>query len=297
MPFGRRLGKHGQLGPPPQFFCEIHHLEAKTKIGLVRPVPGHGISEGEARVWSRGTLTGKLGDEPAEEQLDLAENVFLRGKRHLEVDLVKLAGATVRPGRLVPEARCDLEVAFDPAHHQQLLELLGRLGEGVELTWVEAARHEVVAGALGRRGSEHGRLDLQETAPGEVRPDQLAEPGPLGQALGQRPSPHVEVAVREPGFLAHVGVSFHGEREDLGRRKDLDAAHVDLDLSRKKLGVDSVRRAGHHLAADRDDALQPQVGQRLERRPPGVAHQLDHPGPMVALQVAAVPGALCLRAR
>ena len=51
-----------------------------------------------------------------------------------------------------------------------------------------------------------------------------------------------------------------------------------------QLGVDGVRGPGHNLARHRDDALQPQVGQGLEGRLPGMAHQLDDPGPVVALQ-------------
>ncbi len=85
-----------------------------------------------------------------EQQLHLVEDVFLGGESHLQVDLVELTRAAVGPRRLVPEAGGDLEVALDAAHHEQLFELLGGLGQGVELARVQPAGHQVVPGALGR---------------------------------------------------------------------------------------------------------------------------------------------------
>src|SRR5437763_12227478 len=43
--------------------------------------------------------------------------------RHLEIELVELAGGAVGAGGFVPEAGRDLEIAVKPGHHQQLLEL------------------------------------------------------------------------------------------------------------------------------------------------------------------------------
>jgi hypothetical protein len=42
-------------------------------------------------------------------------------------------GLAVGPQGLVAEAAHDLVVTLDPGHHQQLLEQLGGLGQGVEL--------------------------------------------------------------------------------------------------------------------------------------------------------------------
>ena len=214
---GRRLGEHWQLSAPSQLSREVHHLEAETKVGLVGAVPGQGVSEREARVWGGRPFAGQLADEPAEQSLHLAKNIFLGGERHLEVDLVELAGAAVGPRCFIPETRGDLEIAFDPPDHQQLLELLGCLGKGVKLTGVEPAGHEVVAGAFGRGSREHRCLDLEEPTLREVGPDQLAKTGPLGQALGQWPSSHVQVAVVKPCLLADLRVPFDREGKHLRR--------------------------------------------------------------------------------
>jgi hypothetical protein len=47
---------------------------------------------------------------------------------------------------------------------KQLLELLGRLGQRVELAGVDAGRHDVVARAFGRGLDKDRRLDLKEAA-------------------------------------------------------------------------------------------------------------------------------------
>ena len=58
---------------------------------------------------------------------------------HLEVELVELAGRAVGAGVLVAEAGRDLEVAVEAGDHQQLLELLRRLRQRVELAGVQPA--------------------------------------------------------------------------------------------------------------------------------------------------------------
>ena len=71
-------------------------------------------------------------------------------ERHLDVDLREL-GLAVGAQVLVAEAPHDLEVAVEARDHQELLVELRRLRQRVELARVDAAGHEVVARALGRR--------------------------------------------------------------------------------------------------------------------------------------------------
>ena len=69
-------------------------------------------------------------------------------------------------GVLVAEARRDLEIAVEPGDHQELLELLRRLGQGVEAARMQAAGHQEVAGALGRGGGQDRRLEFVEAGLG-----------------------------------------------------------------------------------------------------------------------------------
>ncbi len=73
--------------------------------------------------------------------------VFLAHKGHFHIDLGELRLA-VGPQILVPEAAHDLIVAVETGYHQQLLEQLGRLGQGVELAGIDTAGHQIVPGAF-----------------------------------------------------------------------------------------------------------------------------------------------------
>ena len=78
------------------------------------------------------------------------EHVLLGDEAHLEIELIELAGRAVGAAVLVAEAGRDLEIAVEARDHQQLLELLRRLRQRVELAGMQPARHQEVARALGR---------------------------------------------------------------------------------------------------------------------------------------------------
>ena len=107
-----------------------------------------------------------------EDRLDRREDVLLRDEGHLEVELVELARRAIRAAVLVAEARRDLEVAVEPGGHQELLELLGRLRQRVELSRMHPAWHQVVSCPFGRARREDRRLEL-----GEPRLDHPAADG------------------------------------------------------------------------------------------------------------------------
>ena len=104
-------------------------------------------------------------------RLDQRPDVAGIDKAHLQVELGELrlaVGAQI----FVAEAAGDLEVALDAGHHQQLLELLRALRQGVELARVQAAGHDEVACAFGRALEQDRRLDLQEVARRQVVADE-----------------------------------------------------------------------------------------------------------------------------
>ena len=79
--------------------------------------------------------------------LDHAEDGVLRGKRHFQIELREF-GLAVGAQVLVAETFDDLEVAVQPADHQDLLEYLRRLRQRVELAGMHAAGHQIIARAL-----------------------------------------------------------------------------------------------------------------------------------------------------
>jgi len=81
--------------------------------------------------------------------LDRRENIVLGDEAHLDVELVELARTAVGATVLVAEAGRDLKVAVEARHHDELLELLRRLRQRIELAGMDAARHQEVARAFG----------------------------------------------------------------------------------------------------------------------------------------------------
>ena len=88
-------------------------------------------------------------------------DVLLLHVAHLAVNLREL-GLTVGTEVLIAEALGNLEVTVKACDHEQLLERLRTLWQGVELSGVHARGHDEVAGTLGGRTNKDGRLHLDE---------------------------------------------------------------------------------------------------------------------------------------
>jgi hypothetical protein len=222
--------------------------------------------------------------------LDGGEHVVLRDEAHLEVELVELAGCSIGARVLVAEAGCDLEVAVEPGHHQQLLEHLRRLRQRIELAGMEPARHQVGTRALGAVGGQDRRLEL-----GEALLDHAAAQGgdhlaaqhdvPVQLVLAQ-----VEEAVLQSQLLrGGVVLLVDRDRQRLGHRLHDHVGSVELDLAGGELGVHCRGFAHHHLAAHRDDALAAHRLGRLEHRARDVDHDLGHPVMVAQIDEQQVP--------
>ena len=91
---------------------------------------------------------------------DRGKDILLGDERHLDIELIMLTRRAVGAARLVAEARRDLKIAVEAGHHQQLLELLRRLRQGVKLSGMQAARDQKIARPFGRAGGQDRRLKL-----------------------------------------------------------------------------------------------------------------------------------------
>ena len=104
-------------------------------------------------------ITGSIG----------GEDIVLRHEAHLDVELIELARRAVGARILVAEARRDLEIAIEARHHDELLELLRRLRQSVELAGMDARRHQKVARAFGRGSGQDRRLRIRRSPPRSMR--------------------------------------------------------------------------------------------------------------------------------
>src|SRR5690606_15235519 len=225
---------------------ELDQLHAEAHVGLVGAVALHGLVP--AHAGDLAELRAGDGAGAGPDRLgDAGDDLVLPDEAGPDVELHERelpVGAGVR----VAQAAGDLVVAVDPPDHRELLEQLGALRERVEAARLQARGHDEVPGALGRRGDEHGRLDLDEAL--------LLHRAPEG-AVGHRPGPEValhaaaaqvDVAVAEPDGLVGLDAVVDRERRRLGRAQDLDRAVPDLDLAGGQVGV------GGALGPDADDA-------------------------------------------
>ncbi len=192
-------------------------------------------------------MAGELAPEAGHDLLGQLDHVVLGHERHLDVELGELrlaVGAEV----LVPVAAGDLVVALHPGHHEQLLEQLRRLRQGVPGARLQPDRHQEVAGTLRSGAGERRRLDLVEVACVQHLAGDLVGPRAQLEGVRRAGSPQVEVAVLEPDVVAGIDVVVYRQRQRSRLGEHLQRRHDDLDVAGRQLRVLVPGRATLHLA-------------------------------------------------
>jgi hypothetical protein len=166
---------------------------------------------------------------------------------------------------------------------------------GEELAALEPRRHEEVPGSLGGRFGHDRRLDVDESVPLHLLPDDRDQLGtgpdvPL-QAIAPQVQPAVAVAQRLVDVLL---VELEGERRGAG--DELELVDLDFDLARREVRVHSLRSSRDDLSGGTKDELVANLVCPLRglRAALGVDHELDDPGLVAEVdedQPAVVPAA------
>ena len=94
--------------------------------------------------------------------LSYPEDILLGGKAHFEIQLIEFSRRTVCSGILIAEAGGNLEILIKAGYHQQLLILLGCLGQCIKFSLIFSGGNYIISCTLGRGSTENGRLDLQK---------------------------------------------------------------------------------------------------------------------------------------
>ena len=243
---------------------ELGELQVEAQVGLVGAVLAHRVGVRDAREG-----TGELDvDELPELGVDLLgqrDDVVLVDEAHLDVELGEL-GLPVGPEVLVAVAARDLVVPLETTDHQELLEQLRALRQGVPAAGTQARGHQEVAGALRGRAGQRGGLDLDELVAGEHVARGRVDLRAQAERRGRAGSTQVEVAVPQARLLADLtGAGGRGvvdrERQRCGGAEDLDVVGDDLDLARGDRGV----LVAFRPALDRADDLEAVLGAQLVR--------------------------------
>ena len=174
-PFGAGIAQTSTFGSAASMLAKILKPEPRNasltfciliglrRSGLSVPYFAHRLGIGNERKFRRHRLAvGEFLEHAAHHRLDRVEHVLLGDEAHLDIELIELAGRAVGARVLVAEAGRDLEIAVEARHHDELLELLRRLRQRVELAGMDARRHQIVARAFRRRRGQDRRLEFEE---------------------------------------------------------------------------------------------------------------------------------------
>src|SRR5689334_2446 len=238
---------------------DIRQLEGIAQIRLVRAIFADRLLVGNARELRRHRpAVGEFLEHPLEDRLDRVEDVILVDEAHLDIELVEFARRAVGPGVLVAEAGSDLEIAVEARDHDQLLELLRRLRQRVELPRMEPARHQEVAGAFRARGRENWCLELEEPLRPHAAAQTVDDRTPPDDVAVEALAAQVEKTIAQTDVFGIFLVAEHRQRQ-LGRfRKDGYFRGKDLDLAGRELGVVGALRPWPAAAGNLDHPFRAQ---------------------------------------
>ena len=221
-------------------------------------MPGKAQEGGLAQV-----VAADFAEEVFGHLLEEGQDVLLTHEAHFAVDLCEL-GLSVGTQVLVAEALDDLEIAVHAGHHQELLEGLRALRQGIELSLVHAGGYDEVARSLGGGSHENGGLDFQEAFAVEEVAHSQTEPVAqleVGTHIG---AAQVEVAVFHAQVVAAVGMFLNGEGRHFGGIEDKELRDEDFDVAGGQFAV--FGEALGHGAGHLDDIFASQsVGLFAER--------------------------------
>ena len=200
----RYLAEHGEAARG----GNVRHVEdgeAEAQVGLVAAVLVHALLPRQAGKGIIDLPAHDLLEHGFEEPLKMPQNVLLLHKGHFHIHLRELR-LTVGAQVFIPEASGHLIILVNAAHHQQLLEDLRALGQGVELAVVHPAGHQIIPRTLRGGLGEHGGLHREEALAVQIILSALLHPMAEAQPLHHLRAAQVQVAVLQPQLVLHARV-------------------------------------------------------------------------------------------
>ena len=250
------LVEHAELASA---FQHVHHLDelhAEAHVGLVAAEAAHRFVPRQAQERRIAeVVAAHLFEEILGHFLKSIDNIVLLHKTHFAVNLREFRLA-VSAEVFVAEAFHDLEIAVHACHHEQLLERLRALRQGVELSGVHARGDDEVARTFRRRTYEHRRFNFEKAFLVKEMAHGEAELMAQFQVAAHHFAAQVEIAVLHAQFVAAVGVFFDGEGRHVGGVEHGERGHSYFNVARRHLVVLRVALAhgAHHL----DNVFAPQ---------------------------------------
>ena len=120
-----------------QHIHQFYKLHTETHIWLVATESAHCFCPRHTQEWLVQFYATKHLEQVFGHSFECLDDIFLCHERHLAVYLSELR-LTVSTQVLIAETFCNLEITVETTDHQQLLQGLRTLRQGVELTFVHA---------------------------------------------------------------------------------------------------------------------------------------------------------------
>ncbi len=245
--------------------AHVHRREVVAQVGLIRAVLLHRLGVGDAlegRV--RRLALADFAAQAEHQPLDQLHHVLALDEAHFEVKLGEF-GLAVAAQVFVAEAAGDLEIALVARHHQQLLQLLRALRQRVEAARLQAAGHEEVARAFGRRLEQDRRLDFEEVALVEIVADELDDLVAQNQLILHPRAAQIEIAIAHPRFFVDVFVAVDQEGRRFRRIQNGHLSRDDFDVAGGKLRIGRPFRAQRDRAVNLNHVLAAEIAGDLVR--------------------------------
>src|SRR5208337_269185 len=257
---GRADGNHRQVFVDAQLIELIRRKTigdvgegGQAQVGLVDAVLAHGFVKVHALEGRFDLVPGGF-ESRGKKALDHFPNAFGLRVGHFQIDLGEF-GLAVGAQIFVAEAAHDLEILIEARDHQDLLEQLRRLRQGVEHSRLDAAGDEIVARAFGRGAGHERGFDFEEALRGEIVADGQRHFMPQFDVELHSVAAQVDVTI----FQAHLFVRQHRVRGQKGQRlryvQNAQFFHYQFDFAGRNIGVNGIGIAALDLSYGRDHEL------------------------------------------
>ena len=218
-----------------EYIMQFDELHLKARIRLVAAVVLHRVCPSHTRQFRQVDVQNAL-KQVSRQTLEHIEDILLFDKRHLAVYLCELR-LTVGTQVFVAEAFYYLEITVKAADHQQLLQCLWRLRQGIELTRIHAAWHNEVTRTFRRGVHQHRCLYLQESLAVQVTAYLKRHLMAQLKVLTHAWATQVQITVFHTQVITSVRLIFNRERRCERRVQDIQLLHLYLNLAGRQLRV------------------------------------------------------------
>ena len=211
-------------------FFQGADFHAETDVRLVVTILPHGIFPGHAFHHICVINAFDIFENSFYQSFKHVQNVFLFYKRHFTVDLRKLR-LSVGSQILIPEAFNDLVVSIVTTHHQQLLEGLWGLGEGIKLSLIHSGRNYKISCTFWSGFDQERSFNIHELVLMQIIARRTVYSITQFKISLYGISSQIQITVFHPQIITTIGIILDGEGRHGRLVEDVKRSYFNLDFS------------------------------------------------------------------